>query len=474
MSSEARAADADTGAPNAAIQVERLGKQYHVYKRPQDRLKQGLWRGRRRYFEEFWALRELSIELERGETFGVIGRNGSGKSTFLHLVAGTLSPTTGEIAVRGRVAALLELGAGFHPDFTGRENVFVYGALMGLTRAEIRDRLDAILAFAEIGDAIDRPIHTYSSGMYVRLAFAVAVSVDADVLVIDEALAVGDESFQRKCFARLAAIRERGGTILFVSHSSEAVLEICDRALLLDRGERVLLGAPRDVVNGYHRMLYAPADGRESVRQTLIALDRAGADATHAMSGLDNALATSAAAATARSASGNALERPPTGTLDPTLSPKSTTRYVGRGAAIGQVLLQDETGQPVNVLKRGAAIDYVYRVHFSEACRRVRFGMLLKTVTGVELGGLASHPEGQGLDVPAGAEFEVRFPIRARLAPGVYFFNAGVVGLIDGEERYLDRILDALALRVESEVGLTVTRIVDFANDGASCVYKVL
>lgn len=226
-----------------AIQVTGVSKCYQVYDRPHDRVKQAvLPRARavfgmdpRRYYKEFWALREVSFEVRRGDTVGIIGRNGSGKSTLLQMICGTLAPSSGEIKVQGRVAALLELGAGFNPEFTGRENVFLSATILGLTREEIEQRYERILAFADIGDFIDQPVKVYSSGMYVRLAFAVIAHVDADVLVIDEALAVGDAVFVQKCMRFLRAFRERG-TLLFVSHDTGSVLSFCQSAIWLDKG----------------------------------------------------------------------------------------------------------------------------------------------------------------------------------------------------------------------------------------------
>src|SRR5690348_2740583 len=217
-----------------SIRVDRLSKRYEIYAQPAHRLKQmilpraqrAMRRSARTYFKEFWALRDVSFDVRRGETVGIVGRNGSGKSTLLQMICGTLHPTAGRISVGGRIAALLELGAGFNPEFTGRENVYLNAAVIGLSREEIDARFDDIAAFADIGDFMEQPVKTYSSGMYVRLAFAVAINVDPEILVVDEALAVGDELFQRKCFARIDAIRSKGATILFVSHSANAVVEL--------------------------------------------------------------------------------------------------------------------------------------------------------------------------------------------------------------------------------------------------------
>ncbi len=239
-----------------AIRANRLSKHYHLYDRPQDRLKQFLFRNRR-YFREFQALHDVSFEVMPGEVLGIVGRNGSGKSTLLQLVCGTLAPTGGEIAVTGRIAALLELGAGFNPEFSGRENVYLNAAILGLTKAETDSRFESIVEFSGIRDFIDQPVKTYSSGMYVRLAFSVATSVDPDILVIDEALSVGDGEFSRKSFDRIMGLKAAGKTILFCSHSLYQVEAICDRAIWLDSGRIMAAGRAQDVVRQYQDTLFA-------------------------------------------------------------------------------------------------------------------------------------------------------------------------------------------------------------------------
>ena len=245
-----------------AIRADNLGKCYQIYEQPLDRLKQSFWRARRRFYHEFWALRDVSFEIKKGETVGVIGSNGSGKSTLLQLICGTVNPTEGELEIKGSVAALLELGAGFNPEFTGRENVFMNAAIMGLSLAETEERYDEIAAFADIGDFIDQPVKTYSSGMYVRLAFAVAVNVSADILLVDEALSVGDARFQQKCMAK---IREfcRSGTVIFVTHDTVAVTELCSRVLWIESGKIRIDGAPKFVVEKYLQYMYEGDAGLE-------------------------------------------------------------------------------------------------------------------------------------------------------------------------------------------------------------------
>jgi ABC-type polysaccharide/polyol phosphate transport system ATPase subunit len=236
---------------DATIRVENLAKRYELYARPRDRLKQLLWGAGQAFYDEVRALEDVSVTVRTGETVGIVGQNGSGKSTLLQIIAGTLQPTRGACVVRGRVAALLELGAGFSPEFTGRENVYLNAAILGLRRAEIDACFDSIAGFADIGAFIDRPLKTYSTGMYLRLAFAVAVSVDPDVLLIDEALAVGDLRFQIKCLERMRALQQRGVTILFVSHSVELIRRFCQRCLWLEAGRLQADGPTTTVTDRY-------------------------------------------------------------------------------------------------------------------------------------------------------------------------------------------------------------------------------
>lgn len=243
-----------------AVKIDGLSKSYHIFDKPRDRLLQMIFGGRKQYYKEFWALQTLSMEIRKGETIGLIGRNGSGKSTLLQLICGTLNATTGTITTHGRVAALLELGSGFNPEFTGRENVYLNAAMLGLTEDEITERFDDIAAFADIGDFIEQPVKTYSSGMYVRLAFAVVAHVSADILVIDEALAVGDAVFTQKCMRFLRRFQENG-TILFVSHDIGAVTSLCQRAYWLDKGVLRMSGTPKDISAAYMADIYEAQQG---------------------------------------------------------------------------------------------------------------------------------------------------------------------------------------------------------------------
>lgn len=427
-----------------AVRVSNVEKTYRIYAKPHHRLAQGLpFIGGARWYSEFTALKGVNLEVSRGETVGIIGRNGSGKSTLLQVICGTLSPTSGIVEVGGRIAALLELGAGFNPEFTGKENVFLNAAVLGLSRQEVEARFDRILKFADIGDFIGRPVKTYSSGMYIRLAFAVAINTDPQVLVVDEALSVGDEAFQRKCFARIEELKDAGCTILFVSHSAGSVVQLCDRAIVMDAGENIFTGAPKDAVALYQRLLYAPETKRMEIRQAIaLGLDalQLGRDDGPTKKGDD------VRPAVALSDMGN-LER-----FDPNLKAESTVELASHGATILDPHFENEKGQRVNVLVPGAKYVYRYKVRFDQAAAQVHFGMMIKSLTGVELFGMASHPELTGIPAVAqGNVFDVCFYFRSLFLPGTYFTNAGCMGsLEDGESRFLHRILDAVMFKVET------------------------
>lgn len=436
-----------------AIQVENLSKCFHIYDQPRDRLMQMLLRGRKRYYREFWALRNVSFEIRRGETVGIIGRNGSGKSTLLQLICGTLNPTGGKIRTHGRIAALLELGSGFNPEFTGRENVYMNAAVLGLSTKETDRRYDDIVAFAEIGDFIEQPVKTYSSGMMLRLAFAVAINADPQILVVDEALSVGDELFQRKCFSRIEAIKNQGATILFVSHAGGTVVELCDRAILMDAGEQLAAGSPKQIVARYQKLLYAPADKQAALREQIRhGLHLPSPDGGRQNPGQEGAHASQEDTLIQES-------------HDPNLKPSSTIEYESHGAMIEAPLLKTMAGKEVNNLLHGGTYRYSYRVRFEHNASNVRFGMLIKTISGIELGGSASArsiPDSLPY-VTAGSVYQVEFRFRCALNEGVYFMNAGVVGEVGGAETYLHRLIDAAMFRVLPDGDNPSTGIVDFS-----------
>ncbi|MGJ3593233.1 ABC transporter ATP-binding protein [Stutzerimonas stutzeri] len=436
-----------------AISVHDLSKSFHIYEKPRDRLFQMLARDRKQYFREFWALKGVSFDIRKGETVGIVGRNGSGKSTLLQLVCGTLNPTHGTITTNGRIAALLELGSGFNPEFSGRENVYMNAAVLGLSREETDARFSEIEAFAEIGDFIDQAVKTYSSGMMVRLAFAVAINVEPQILIVDEALSVGDELFQRKCFARIEAIKESGATILFVSHSGSAVVELCDRAILLDSGEKLIEGAPKNIIGKYQKLLYAPREKVATIRREIIS------DAEIKDTSGSEIAISAVPRATVSSESGEMVAF-----YDPHLISQSVLSYESHGAWIERPQIVDRTGEPVNCLKRGDTYRYTYQVRFETGATAVRFGMMIKTPGGVELGGSVSAANLQGAVglVKKGYVAQVEFSFQCLLNPGTYFLNAGVTGTVGESETYLHRLLDACLFRVLPIGDNVATGTVDF------------
>lgn len=442
-----------------AIAVRDLSKCFHIYDAPRDRLLQMLARGRRQYYREFWALRDISFEIAHGQTVGIVGRNGSGKSTLLQLICGTLNPSSGDIQSFGRIAALLELGSGFNPEFSGRENVYMNAAVLGLSREETKARFADIEAFAEIGDFIDQPVKTYSSGMTVRLAFAVAINVDAKILIVDEALAVGDELFQRKCYARIEALKQNGATILFVSHSGGTVIELCDRALLIDRGELLLDGPPKQVVGQYQKLLYAPPERLEVLKAEVRSLHQASPCDPHSLPVRSESALSSASLETSEA---DTVDQ---GSFyDPELQSTSVISYESHGVLIGTPRIYDRQGRAVNNLQRGREYRYVYQVDFARTAVGVRFGMMIKSLAGIELGGAISAANLQDsiTRVVDGSRLQVEFAFQCNLNPGVYFLNAGVVGMTGEAETYLHRLVDACLFRVLPVMNNLSTGAVDF------------
>ena len=442
-----------------SISIDKVDKVFPVYAKPHHRLAQMMSPGaaKQRWFKEFRALSGVSFDVRKGETVGIVGRNGSGKSTLLQIICGTLAPSQGDVAVNGRVAALLELGAGFNPEFTGRENVFMNGVLLGLTRAQVEERFDAIAAFADIGDFIDQPVKSYSSGMYVRLAFAVAIHVEPEILIVDEALSVGDEAFQRKCFARIEKIRDDGATVLFVSHSASMILELCNKAILLDRGEMLAIGPPKAIVSRYQKLLYAPADKAVEIRASYLReLERLGGGHAQLPVSPPRLVERGADAPLEGDEAEDAF-------FDAGLVPQSTVRFESRGARIDDPHVETLDGKRVNVLTQEHEYVYTYTVSFQQFATSVRFGMLIKSVSGVELGGAVTSTHVDAIDVvEPGSKLRIRFRFRCLLAPGTYFLNAGVRGRVGEEETFLDRLVDGALFRVPPDPERIATGFVDF------------
>lgn len=423
-----------------AIRVSNLSKNYFIYETPRDRLKQFVLPSLQRvaghtpkqYYREFRALNDVSFDVRKGETVGIIGRNGSGKSTLLQIICGTLTPTGGTVETRGRIAALLELGSGFNPEFTGRENVYLNASVLGLTNDEIDACFDDIAAFADIGDFIEQPIKTYSSGMTMRLAFAVQAVVDPDIFVVDEALAVGDEKFQRKCFARLEELRNRGSSILFVSHSPTSIVELCDRTLLLDHGTRLMYGGAPEAIRAYQQLIYAPAEEQTRLIREYRSADQPG----------DNTLYVDEAQPTP------AYEEQPSDAFDPSLVPETTTIYPVQGAEIDSIQILDAKGRIVNVLQPNSSYRFVVSGRFLTALSAVYFGIHIKSVSGVVVTGQRYPEEGRTIErIDAERSFRLEFAFKMDILPGAYFVGGGIWS--SAEANCAHRILDAIMFRVQ-------------------------
>jgi len=416
-----------------AVDLEGVSKAYRIYAHPRHRLLEALWRGRRSYHQDFWALRDVTFRVPRGSTLGIIGLNGSGKSTLLQVIAGIVRPTSGRVAVTGRIASLLELGAGFNPEFTGRENVLMQGAITGFGREETLERLPAIEAFAGIGDFIDQPVKTYSSGMFVRLAFAAAVHVDPEILLVDEALAVGDIAFQLQCIRRIKALQEAGTTILFVSHDTNAVKTLCGAAIFLDRGRLVTMGPADDTVNQYLSLIAA----REA---------RAAASPYRVLGEERGALAEQELAYRPAGDLGRPDEaHPDVYREDPDFPRRPNLFRHGTGdARIQNVELLDECGRPTDVVEFDRPVTLRVHIEFLKDVSSPVLGFLLRDRLGVDILGINTFAEGVPLgDRKAGEKLVVDFTTRLPLRPG-YYSVAPALAYDAVTPRYLDWVDNAL------------------------------
>ncbi|MDQ9170128.1 ABC transporter ATP-binding protein [Oxalobacteraceae bacterium R-40] len=416
-----------------AIRVSDLSKCYHIYEKPRDRLLQMLARGHKQYFREFWALKNISFEIRKGETVGIIGRNGSGKSTLLQMICGTLTPTNGSIQTNGRIAALLELGSGFNPEFTGRENVYMNAAILGLTKDEVDKRFDDIASFADIGQFIDQPVKKYSSGMMVRLAFSVQSQIDPDILIVDEALAVGDAKFQAKCFERLRQLKENGASILLVTHSSEQIVMHCSSAILLNNGVQIEVGEPRRVVNRYMDLLF----GKE--KKALEGIERIGESDKPSHS---------------KDAAAYTLDhRNDVFSSRVGYNPHEYRWGDGAASILDFYLAADGEPYP-SVVTSGQTILLVVSVRFHSDLLRPVLGITIKTKEGVTVYGVNSESlECNEFQVfgQKGSAVELEASFTCTLASGDYFVSLGIATRHGEEITPHDRRYDSIHIQVQPD-----------------------
>jgi len=383
--------------------VQNVSKLYKLYRRPADRLREALPFNKRQFHSDFWALRDIGFQVEKGETLALVGPNGSGKSTLLQIVAGILQPTQGRVLTRGRIAALLELGAGFNPEFTGRENVFLNGEIMGLSRAEIERAMPSIEAFAEIGEFIARPVKEYSSGMYVRLAFATAIHVDPEILIVDEALAVGDAVFANRCVRKFEELRERKITVLFVSHDLGLVKQLSNRAILLLNGRIEAQGSPSDVINRYIGLVLEKQQARQEKQQRFEASYR-------------------------------------------------------HGDGVGEILgvdLLNAAGQPVTAVEGGEAVTVRVRSRFHHPACDPMVGILIRNRIGMDVYGTNTRIEKKNLGTyQPGEELEVDFHFACWLTPQPYTLTVATQSSDGSSHDWLDDVIsfDVVDTRVAAGV----------------------
>jgi lipopolysaccharide transport system ATP-binding protein len=419
--------------PCPAIRLANVGKKYRLFASPSERLKELFHPFGKRYHRDFWALRGITLDVQRGETLGILGRNGSGKSTLLQIIASVLEPTEGTVAVDGRVSALLELGAGFNPERTGRQNVNLYSTLAGLTRSEAQALLPEILRFADIGPHVDQPMKTYSTGMFMRLAFAAAISIDPDILIIDEALAVGDGVFQQKCFSRLHDCQRAGKTIVLVTHDPQVVTRHCTRAIVMEYGAVLCDTTPTEAVSRYYEVLYGEGPTPLVLPEPEIGL----APPSDVGAGLVAELF--------------ALGDPADGLATRPNYNANEFRFGTHGARILDVAVLAGGRRDVTRVLSGERVDIYVRAVFAVSVTEPVWGLFLKTKDGVLIYGTNTFMQRwKTTESAPGQETVVRFSYPLALKGGDYFFDFGLGHMVDGQYVALDGRCGAVHLSIDS------------------------
>lgn len=401
---------------NTVIKVEQLSKMYKLYDKPMDRLKESLGFRKTACYQEHYALKNISFTIKKGETLGIIGTNGSGKSTILKIITGVLNATSGSVEVQGRISALLELGAGFNMEYTGIENIYLNGTMIGFTREEIYQKLDKIIEFADIGDFINQPVKTYSSGMFVRLAFAVAISIEPEILIVDEALSVGDVFFQAKCYRKFEEFKEAGKTILFVSHDLGSINKYCDRAILLHNGHNLGEGSPKEMIDMYKKILVNQLDENSEVPKT--AIDAPGYNLWK------ESLA-----------------------INP-----NTIEYGNKLAEITDFCISDSERIITNNITKGEKCTIKMRIYFNEYIQDPIFAFTIKDLKGTDITGTNSMIEKINIgQVNQGDIKEITFTQQINLQGGEYLLSLGCTGYRDGDFTVYHRLYDVCNITVVSE-----------------------
>lgn len=409
---------------DTAIRVQNVSKLYKLYDKPSDRLKESLGLTKKKKYREHYALQNLSFDIKKGECMGIIGTNGAGKSTILKIITGVLNPTSGNVEIDGRISALLELGAGFNMEYTGLENVYLNGTMIGFSKKEIDEKLDSILSFADIGDFIHQPVKTYSSGMFVRLAFAVAINIEPEILIVDEALSVGDVFFQMKCYRKFEEFKEQGKTILFVSHDLSSISKYCDRVVLLNKGEKLAEGRPKEMIDLYKKVLVGQLD--------LANIDKEKADMEKAPE-------------MGQTADRSAV----TCWKDQLTQNQNAIEYGDRKAEIIDYALVDDHGIVTNTIEKGRPFRIRMKVRMNEMISLPIFAYSIKDLKGTEITGTNTMYEQTDFEV--GKIMEITFKQDMSLQGGNYLLSLGCTGYNGVEFVVYHRLYDVCNITVVSD-----------------------
>lgn len=409
-----------------AIQVNNVSKMYKLYDKPSDRLKESLGLTKKKKYKEHYALKNIDFQVNKGETVGIIGTNGSGKSTILKIITGVLNPTEGETKVNGRISALLELGAGFNMEYTGIENVYLNGTMLGFSEEEIDERLQDILDFADIGDFVNQPVKSYSSGMFVRLAFAVAINIDPDILIVDEALSVGDVFFQAKCYRKFEEFKNQGKTILFVSHDLGSISKYCDRAILINKGVKLAEGTPKAMIDMYKKLLVGqlPLDEvDEEINSVELPEEKKGQEQKE------------------QSAASNPIQSNP-----------ELLEYGNKAAEIVSYTIEDENGVVSDTIEKGTNFTIRVKIKFYQRVPDPICAFSIKNVQGIEITGTNTMIEKNFIGPKEqGDEVEVTFEQNMSLQGAEYLLSLGCTGFEQGEFNVYHRLYDVCNLTVISD-----------------------
>lgn len=442
----------------SVIRIHHLEKMYKLYEKPVDRLKESLGLTKKKLYKEHYALRDVSFEVKQGETVGIIGTNGAGKSTILKIITGVLSPTSGEVTVNGRISALLELGAGFNGEYTGIENVYLNGTMLGFSKEEIDEKLEEILKFADIGEFVHQPVKTYSSGMFVRLAFAVAINIEPEILIVDEALSVGDVFFQSKCFHKFEEFKKLGKTILFVSHDLSSIQKYCDRAILLDKGNKLAEGTPKEIIGIYKKVLVNQYDGTKKETDGDVADDGAGRKESRTRKKAPEAGRGKEESREKTTPGGQKplVEKyrlPVLQTWKDRLSLNPQLDEYGSGKAkIVDFAIIDSEGNITNTIEKGSEFAIRMKAEFYEELQEPVLAVTIKNLQGTDITGTNTMFEKISTGCPKPGETRcVTFVQKMSLQGGEYLLSFGCTGFQDADFTVFHRLYDACSLTVISD-----------------------